>query len=98
MREVGTRGQIGASNPNWHGGERTDERGYRRVRVNGKYVREHRLVAEKMLGRALRRREVVHHIDGNTLNNDPSNLQVFDSNGQHTAHHRAEKRKRVSTV
>lgn len=37
----------------------------------------HRLVAEQMLGRELLPGEVVHHIDGNKHNNDPSNLQVL---------------------
>lgn len=38
---------------------------------------EHRVVAEQMLGRSLRPGEIVHHIDGNKHNNDPSNLQVM---------------------
>ena len=38
---------------------------------------EHRVVAEEKLGRPLRRGEVVHHIDGDIRNNDPSNLQVM---------------------
>lgn len=37
----------------------------------------HRLVAEQMLGRPLEKGEIVHHIDGNKRNNDPSNLMVM---------------------
>lgn len=41
-------------------------------------VREHRLVMEKHLCRRLLSSEIVHHKDGNTLNNDVSNLEVMD--------------------
>lgn len=50
---------------------------------------EHRVVAEQMLGRPLTRGEIVHHIDGNKHNNDPSNLQVM-SMAEHARHHLAE--------
>jgi len=41
------------------------------------YVREHRLVAEETIGRYLGRDEVAHHVDGDTLNNEPSNIVVM---------------------
>jgi hypothetical protein len=49
--------------------------------------RTHRVIAELILGRPLSKGEVVHHIDGNVRNNDPANLQVFSSLGEHTAWH-----------
>lgn len=42
------------------------------------YVMRHRLNVEKKLGRYLLNSEVVHHIDGDTLNNDVNNLEVLD--------------------
>ena len=47
----------------------------------------HRVVAEKMLGRSLKRGEVVHHIDGNKRNNSPENLMIFSSQAEHAKWH-----------
>ena len=41
------------------------------------YVREHRLVMEKQLGRYLTAEEVVDHINMDTLDNRPENLRVM---------------------
>lgn len=50
---------------------------------------EHRVVAEKMLGRKLKRGEIVHHRDGNRHNNAPENLEVM-TQSQHIKEHRPE--------
>ncbi len=57
--------------------------------TGGRYVAEHRLVAERKLGRLLERHEVVHHIDRNGGNNDPDNLQVMTQR-EHAALHARE--------
>lgn len=51
------------------------------------YFYEHILVAEEMVGHLLDHGEVVHHIDGNRKNNNPSNLMIFASNADHIAFH-----------
>lgn len=51
------------------------------------YAYEHRLVAEKKIGRRLVEGEIVHHRDRNRSNNRPSNLKVYRSNGLHLHEH-----------
>ena len=46
-------------------------------RTVSKYVAEHRLVAEELVGRYLKPYEDVHHIDGNKENNNINNLEVI---------------------
>jgi hypothetical protein len=62
-----------------------DNNGYLRFNSSDKLV--HRWVAEKNIGRRLRPDEVVHHKDGNKLNNSPNNLQVFSSQEEHHSLH-----------
>lgn len=68
---------INNSTDKWQGGHIGKSTGYKYIRVNGKDIGEHILVMTKHLGRRLKRNEVVHHVDGNKLNNSLENLQLM---------------------
>ncbi len=80
-------------NGNWKGGRTVTKEGYMllrlpdhpNVRANG-YYPEHRFVMEKKLERLLQREEVVHHINGNKLDNRPENL-ALTTHHAHGKHH-----------
>lgn len=90
------KGKAGPSGPAaacWHGGEHIDHYGYKVCYVpnssgvgRGHYEKEHVLAMERFLGRNLERGEVVHHIDGDKLNNGLENLYLME-NGGHTRTH-----------
>lgn len=74
----------------WNGGLVVDKSGYilaRRPshpnRTKAGYVRLHRLVMERHLGRFLETPEVVDHLDGDTSDNRIQNLVLYASNAEH---------------
>jgi hypothetical protein len=80
----------------WGGGEYISSDGYKMVKAEGeyhdsgrqKYKKEHILIYEKELGRELKTQkgnmgEQVHHIDGDKLNNNFSNLLLCSDTQEH---------------
>src|SRR3990167_1747276 len=47
------------------------------------YIREHRLIMEKHIGRFLHKEEVIHNIDGNRSNNSVENLELLPNHSIH---------------
>ncbi len=94
--------QMREKNPNWRGGSYTKKDGYIFI-LNSMhpfadkrgYVRRSRLVMEKMIGRYLTRKEVVHHKGikyplgsiKNKQDDRPKNLQLFKNQSLHIKFH-----------
>lgn len=80
----------GHLNAAWKGGRTIDKDGYVLLWMPNHpeanrhgYVREHRIVMERILGRPMSRGEVVHHKNDDRSDNRPENLQLFASNAEH---------------
>jgi hypothetical protein len=65
---------------------------YKALKIDGKRIDEHRYLVEKVIGRKLKRNEVVHHKDGNKRNNDLLNLEIL-SLSEHSSMHVKEQMK-----
>jgi hypothetical protein len=69
---------------------------YNYTKVNGKPMLVHRFVMAWHMGRFLTPNEVVHHVDGDSQNNDISNLRLM-SHEEHSSLHNKGKRRVRST-
>lgn len=85
-------------NPMWKGGRWVNKEGYIWIYTpkhpyctTEGYVKEHRLVMEKHIGRYLKRKEYIHHINGVKNDNCIENLQIM-SPSEHAIHHWADRR------
>lgn len=84
----------GKNHWNWKGGRIVDGYGYIKILSRNNpscdkhgYIKEHRLVIEKYLGRHLLKQETVHHINEIKDDNRIENLYLFESLGKHNGYH-----------
>lgn len=82
----------GSDSHKWKGGRTYDARGYVLIWTEEGYVKEHRLVMEKIIGRKLTPKEQVHHKNFIRDDNRRKNLQLFSDKKSHLSFHRKLKR------
>jgi hypothetical protein len=64
---------------------------YKYTNTYGGRIREHIYLIQEKLGRQLDKNEVIHHIDGNKLNNNMNNLDLCTVQQHNNCHAKSEK-------
>lgn len=95
--------RSGEKSPTYKGGigirrRKGSELGYQILRGTKDQIPLHRKIASDILGRGLNSDEVVHHIDGNGLNNSHDNLLVCSAAYHAMLHHRMQGGGRLGQV
>ena len=85
---------VRAKSIHYNGGYSLTPDGYIKMYVgktkkgHTRYISEHRIIMEKILGRKLSKQEIVHHINGVPYDNRPENLMLFNNAGDHCNFHK----------
>lgn len=95
---------VGERNPNWKGTEVHEGEGYLKIHIetgieekyhcmsnSDGYIKVHRYVMAKAIGRPLEDYEVVHHRNGDTEDNEISNLELMTAQEHNREHNKGER-------
>jgi hypothetical protein len=77
---------LGEKSHLWKGGKKIDNGYIFLYRKTRKYISKQRVIMEQYLGRKLLKSEIVHHKNGNKLDNRIKNLKVM-TRSDHAKHH-----------
>ncbi|MDF1498512.1 MAG: HNH endonuclease [Patescibacteria group bacterium] len=88
---------LGENNPRWRkiGDIKYDTQGYAIIKTENGWIERARVVAEKKLGRKLKKEEIIHHI--NYIKNDDrvENLYLFKNGKEHRQYHGANRQLKI---
>jgi len=84
---------LGKNAPNWKNGTELHSKGWKWIycpnhpNAHRNKIAEHRLIMEQKIGRILTSDEMVHHINGNKLDNRVENLELMTRSSHASLHH-----------
>lgn len=94
IRQKMSESKEGGKNFFWRGGINREPPSRKRIYLPSHpfankqgYVKKSRIEMEKKIGRYLKPKEIVHHIDENPLNDNIDNLVLFPNRGEHQRFH-----------
>lgn len=60
-----------------------NKQGYTLIKINNKFILEHKYIVESFLNRKLTKDEVIHHINSCKTDNSIENLMLFNNQNEH---------------
>lgn len=94
QRNIASKRWRGKGNPRYRHG---NSNGYKMIKIDNRWIPEHRYLMEQKIRRKLKSDEIVHHINHNKKDNRISNLQIMTIS-EHISHHQKGISEKQSTL